>query len=107
MFFLALAFILMPNIYFIANKLGITLAPGWYQNMVDWVTSGGTIAGAFAAIAGITVPAWLSAVVAGFGLEASLVSTVVFLLFLLILFNLPKKNNRKPPCKLLIRTNLS
>ncbi|MFO3666548.1 class IIc cyclic bacteriocin [Anaerococcus kampingiae] len=70
-FFLALALILMPNIYFIANKLGITLAPGWYQNMVDWVSSGGTIAGAFAAIAGVTVPAWLSVAVAGFGLASA------------------------------------
>jgi hypothetical protein len=25
---------IMPNIYFIAGKLGITLAPEWYQDIV-------------------------------------------------------------------------
>jgi hypothetical protein len=62
---------IMPNIYFIAGKLGITLAPEWYQDIVDWVSAGGTIAGAFAAILGVTVPAWLAAAAAAFGVTSA------------------------------------
>lgn len=61
----------MPHIYFIANQFGITLAPHWYQTAIDWVSSGGTVAGFFAVMFGITVPAWLAAVAAGFGVTSA------------------------------------
>jgi hypothetical protein len=62
LFVLSLA--IMPNIYFIAGKLGIT-------DIVDWVSAGGTISGAFAAILGVTVPAWLAAAAAAFGVTSA------------------------------------
>lgn len=68
---LALAFLIMPNIYFVAGKLGITLAPELYQEIVNWVSAGGTISGAFAAVLGVTVPAWLAAAAAAFGLASA------------------------------------
>lgn len=40
------------NIYWVCGKFGIELAPGWYQDIVDFVSSGGTIVEAFAAVAG-------------------------------------------------------
>ena len=70
----AIAFCLIiaqPQIYFVANALGIQLAPDWYQAIVDWISSGGTIAGAFAAVLGITLPAWLTAAVAGLGVVSA------------------------------------
>lgn len=68
---LVLSLTIMPNIYFIAGELGITLAPEWYQDMVNWVSAGGTITGAFAAILGVTVPAWLAAAAAGFSIASA------------------------------------
>ncbi len=59
------------NIYWIAGKFGITLAPGWYTEIVDFVANGGTLVEAFAVIAGIALPAWVGVVVAGFGLASA------------------------------------
>ncbi|MFZ1758269.1 MAG: class IIc cyclic bacteriocin [Streptococcus suis] len=47
------------------------LAPGWYQDIVDFVSAGGSIVDAFAIIAGITLPAWVAPVLAGFGVVSA------------------------------------
>lgn len=65
---LALSFV---NIYWVAGKFGIQLAPGWYQNIVDYVANGGTLVEAFAVVAGVTLPAWVGVVAAGFGLASA------------------------------------
>lgn len=62
-----MATILFTNIYFIANKLGIHLAPGWYQDMVNYVSAGGSLAGAFSVVAGVTLPAWIVPIATAFG----------------------------------------
>ncbi len=59
------------NIYFICGKLGITLAPGWYQDIVNYVAAGGTLVDAFAIFAGITLPAWIVPIIAGFGVVSA------------------------------------
>lgn len=55
------------NIYWVCNKFGITLAPGWYQDIIDFVSSGGTIVEAFAFVAGVTLPAWVGPILLAFG----------------------------------------
>ena len=60
-------FLATGNIYWICGKFGIQLAPGWYQDIIDFVSAGGSIVDAFAIIAGITLPAWVAPVLAGFG----------------------------------------
>ena len=55
------------NIYWICGKFGIQLAPGWYQDIINFVSAGGSIVDAFAIIAGVTLPAWVAPVLAGFG----------------------------------------
>ncbi len=67
----ATMFVGLPNIYTIANLLGINMAPSWYQSIVSYVSAGGTIAQAFAAILGVVVPGWALAVVSGFGLASA------------------------------------
>ncbi|MDU6352758.1 MAG: class IIc cyclic bacteriocin [Streptococcus mitis] len=47
------------------------LAPGWYQEIVEFVSSGGTIVEAFAVVAGVTLPAWVGPVLAAFGLASA------------------------------------
>lgn len=59
------------QIYFVANALGIQLAPDWYQAIVDWVSAGGTIAEAFLVVLGVTLPGWVTAAIAGFGLTSA------------------------------------
>lgn len=59
------------NVYWICGKFGIQLAPGWYRDIVDFVSSGGSIVDAFAMIAGITLPAWVAPVLAGFGVVSA------------------------------------
>lgn len=63
--------IAVGNIYWICGKFGIRLAPGWYQDIVDFVSAGGSIVDAFAIIAGITLPAWIAPVLAGFGVVSA------------------------------------
>lgn len=65
------AVIARPQIYFVANALGIQMAPDWYQAIVDWVSAGGTIAEAFFVILGIALPGWVTAAIAGFGLTSA------------------------------------
>ena len=60
-------FLAIGNIYWICGKFGIRLAPGWYQDMVDFVSAGGSIADAFAIIAGVSLPAWIVPILAGVG----------------------------------------
>lgn len=62
---------LSANIYWVANKFGIHLAASWYEKLVDWVANGGSIVTGFATIAGISLPAWIGPVVAGFGTVAA------------------------------------
>lgn len=62
---------LIPNIYFIADKMGIQLAPGWYQDIVNWISAGGTIATAFAVVAEVTVPAWIAEAALAFGVAGA------------------------------------
>lgn len=59
------------NIYWVCGKFGIELAPGWYQDIVDFVSSGGTIVEAFAAVAGVTLPAWVGPILVAFGLASA------------------------------------
>ena len=63
--------IAVGNIYWICGKFGIRLAPGWYQDIVAFVSAGGSIVDAFAIIAGITLPAWIAPVLAGFGVVSA------------------------------------
>lgn len=60
-------FLAVGNIYWICGKFGIQLAPGWYQDIINFVSAGGSIVDAFAIIAGVTLPAWVAPVLAGFG----------------------------------------
>lgn len=60
-------FLAVGNIYWICGKFGIKLAPGWYQEIINFVSAGGSIVDAFAIIAGFTLPAWVAPVIAGFG----------------------------------------
>lgn len=68
---IALLVALIPNIYFIADKMGIQLAPQWYQDLVNWVSAGGSLTTGFAAILGVTVPAWIAEAAAAFGICAA------------------------------------
>lgn len=61
----------LGNIYWVCNKFGIQLAPGWYQDIVDFVAAGGSIVDAFAIVAGITLPAWVGPVLAAFGVASA------------------------------------
>ena len=63
--------IAVGNIYWICGKFCIRMAPGWYQDIVDFVSAGGSIVDAFAIIAGITLPAWIAPVLAGFGVVSA------------------------------------
>lgn len=65
------AFVFDSQIYFIAGKLGIRLAPGWYEDMVNYVAAGGSLAVAFASIAGITLPAWIVPIATAFGVASA------------------------------------
>jgi hypothetical protein len=67
----ALAIAGLPNIYTIANLLGIRMAPDWYQSIVNVVSAGGTIAEAFMVVLGIAVPGWALAIVSGLGLASA------------------------------------
>lgn len=69
--FCLIGILLVPDIYFIANKMGITIAPQWYQDIVDWVSAGGTLSGAFLAVLGVTVPAWLAAAASAFSIASA------------------------------------
>nr|AAC69560.1 butyrivibriocin AR10 [Butyrivibrio fibrisolvens] len=68
---IALLIALIPNIYFIADKMGIQLAPAWYQDIVNWVSAGGTLTTGFAIIVGVTVPAWIAEAAAAFGIASA------------------------------------
>lgn len=61
----------LGNIYWVCNKFGIQLAPGWYQDIVDFVAAGGSIVDAFAIVAGVTLPAWVGPVLAAFGVVSA------------------------------------
>jgi len=61
----------LGNIYWVCNKFGIQLAPGWYQDIVDFVAAGGSIVDAFAIVAGVTLPAWVGPVLAAFGVASA------------------------------------
>ncbi|CEN23659.1 Bacteriocin class IIc cyclic gassericin A-like [[Clostridium] sordellii] len=63
--------IINSNIYFIADKMGITLSTKMYRDIVDAVSAGGSIAGAFSLIVGVTLPGWLVVAAAGFGLTSA------------------------------------
>lgn len=67
----ALAIAGLPNIYTIANLLGIHMAPDWYQSIVNVVSAGGTIAEAFITVLGIAVPGWALAIAGGLGLASA------------------------------------
>lgn len=62
----AVSIFAVANVYQICDLLGITLAPDWYRKIVDIVSNGGGVAAAFAAVAGITLPAWVLTATAGF-----------------------------------------
>lgn len=61
----------MCNIYWILNKLGIHLASDTLQNILDSVSAGSSLSTAFAAIAGITLPAWAIAAAGALGATAA------------------------------------
>lgn len=55
----------LANVYAICDLLGITIAPDWYVKIVNILKNGGGVAAAFAAVAGITLPAWVVVATAG------------------------------------------
>ena len=55
----------VANVYAICDLLGITIAPDWYVKIVNILKNGGGVAAAFAAVAGITLPAWILVATAG------------------------------------------
>lgn len=55
----------VANVYAICDLLGITLAPNWYVKIVNILRDGGGVTAAFAAVAGITLPAWVLVATAG------------------------------------------
>lgn len=67
LFVLIGAVVAVGNIYWICNQFGISLAPGWYQDIIDFVSAGGTLVEAFAVIAGVTLPAWIAPILLAFG----------------------------------------
>lgn len=70
--FLIISFLVInSNIYFVADKMGITLSTKAYRSIVDYVTNGGSVAGAFAYVLGVTVPGWIVAGLTAFGLVSA------------------------------------
>ena len=67
----AAVFIGMCNVYWVLNKCGIHLASGTVQDIIDAVAAGTSLSTAFAAIAGITLPAWAVAGAAALGATAA------------------------------------
>ena len=54
-----------------ADQFGIHLATGTLRKLIDAVGSGSSLAGAYAAIAGITIPAWAAAAIGAMGATAA------------------------------------
>ncbi|MGX7111297.1 class IIc cyclic bacteriocin [Gemella cuniculi] len=69
--FLSCVALLFTNVYFIAGKLGITLAPGWYEKLVNYISAGGGAVDGVAMILGITLPGWAITVIGAFGLVSA------------------------------------
>lgn len=61
----------VTNIYWIANQFGINLKPDWFARIEEYVSAGGSIVEAFALVAGVTLPAWVTVIVASFGLTSA------------------------------------
>ncbi len=59
------------NVYWVADQFGIHLATGTLRKLIDAVGSGSSLAGAYAAIAGITIPAWAAAAIGAMGATAA------------------------------------
>lgn len=59
------------NVYWVADQFGIHLATGTLRKLIDAVGSGSSLAGAYAAIAGITIPAWAAAAIGAMGETAA------------------------------------
>lgn len=59
------------NVYWVADQFGIHLATGTLRKLIDAVGSGSSLAGAYAAIARITIPAWAAAAIGAMGATAA------------------------------------
>lgn len=55
-----------PEIIYIGKALGINISNDTMTQLIDSVNAGNSIAGAFAVVLGVTVPAWASAAAAAF-----------------------------------------
>ncbi|WP_106450556.1 class IIc cyclic bacteriocin [Trichococcus alkaliphilus] len=56
------------SIYYVADLFGVSLAPVTIRKMVDFMSGGGTLVGAFAFFAGITLPAWVGSITFAMGI---------------------------------------
>lgn len=59
------------NIYWIADQFGIHLATGTARKLLDAMASGASLGTAFAAILGVTLPAWALAAAGALGATAA------------------------------------
>lgn len=61
----------LSNVYWVAAQFGIHLAGPKLQRIIDMVANGSTLGTAFAAIAGVTLPAWALAAAGAMGATAA------------------------------------
>ena len=59
------------NVYWIADQFGIHLATGTARKLLDAMASGASLGTAFAAILGVTLPAWALAAAGALGATAA------------------------------------
>lgn len=59
------------HVTFICNLFGIQLDAGLLKQITDIISAGGSIASAFAAIFGITIPGWILAMISGSAITAA------------------------------------
>lgn len=55
-----------PEIIYVGKAMGIEISNDVMTQLIDSVNAGNTLAGAFALVLGVTVPAWASAAAAAF-----------------------------------------
>jgi len=69
--FMLLAIIIIPDIYYVCDFFGITLAPSWYRRIIDGVAAGSGLISMITLVLKVTVPIWMAAVLAAFSVTSA------------------------------------
>lgn len=60
-----------PNVTWVLKQFGINIGSNAVNSIIDYIANGGTLVQAFAVVAGVTLPAWVGALVASAGITAA------------------------------------